>query len=520
MSIYCFNCFKQIPDDAEHCPYCGYAKGDVEEGILQPGTVLNHKYLIGRTLGQGGFGVTYLSWDQNMETKIAIKEYFPRSIAARDVTSESGNTIHSVTKDGGFDVGLERYVKEASTLSKFFELPGIVAVKDFFYENGTAYIVMEYLDGISLLQYLKENGDQIPAREAVRIMEPVVVSLSQIHQQKLLHRDISPDNIMIMKDGRVKLIDFGAARSFANQGDQSMTVVLKHGYAPLEQYSRTGEQAEWTDVYALCAVLYRMISGKKPPDAIDRITKDPLIGLRKLNRKVPKYISEAIAKGLAVNPADRFQNMYELHQALYSSADFKKNQRKEKLYHVFVKLLIVGIVFLVLAIGCGGFLLANRDKLRTASETWNPPEEAAALEQELGSEQESVQEPIQESIPTPEPATEAEAAAPATEAEDTVDPEIEHGIIVARDGVLNGHANASVGQILDTYSDAEGTWSGAKDEGNLYVAYEGIKEGVTFKIYFQIFANDTFKLISVTNNGESVERYSDFFQNILNEVGM
>ena len=337
----CYGCFRLLPDEEKNCSFCGFSlrNYDVHKWILTPGTLLDGKYLVGRTLGEGGFGITYLAWDINMETRVAIKEYYPGNWVSRNVASEEGNLLTTTTLENkiNFEEGLKRYVKEAAVLAKFSKLPGIVFVKDFFYENGTAYIVMEFIDGVSLRKVLEQKGGKLTSTEALELIKPVIRSLAVIHKNKILHRDISPDNIMIENGGHVKLIDFGAARYFEGANDKSMTVMLKHGYAPIEQYSRNGEQGSYTDVYGLCAVLYRMITGSTPIEAPDRIRNDKLIPVQKLARKTPKYVATAIEKGLSVLSENRQQSMEELYTELYSTLKGRVARGAEKLYVLLKK---------------------------------------------------------------------------------------------------------------------------------------------------------------------------------------
>jgi serine/threonine protein kinase len=275
-------------------------------------------------------------------------------MAMRDTTTYGGNTIrvmNGTQQQVVFEQGLKRYVDEATILSRFSGLPGVVSVRDFFYENGTAYIVMEYIDGISLKEYLQNRGGKLNANETLNIMESIIRSLAIIHQNNLLHRDISPDNIMISNNGEVKLIDFGAARYFSDDSEKSMTVVLKHGYAPIEQYSRRGEHGEWTDLYALCAVMYRMLTGIVPDEATDRIKVDGLIKVRKLNRKVPKHIAAAIEKGLSVQPEDRYQNMMELYNELYQSKKQLRATKAARRTKAFIRFIIAAIIAIVIGSG-------------------------------------------------------------------------------------------------------------------------------------------------------------------------
>lgn len=543
----CYGCFQLINNDVGICPYCGFAldKYKKQKWILATGTLLNGKYLIGRTLGEGGFGITYLAWDTNMETKVAIKEYYPGNLVSRDVTSNSGNTLTTTSSKGmdDFEDGLKRYVKEAAILAKFFELPGIVTVKDFFYENGTAYIVMEFIDGVSMKKYLEQKGGKLSTNETLRLIQPVISSLAIIHRSKLLHRDISPDNIMIEKNGRVKLIDFGAARYFDGDGDKSMTVVLKHGYAPIEQYSRKGEQGVWTDIYGLCAVLYRMLTGVVPEESIERVSKDNLKPIKKLAKKTPKHIAKTIEKGLSVLPENRQQSMEELYRELYITKKGLLSKKAEKLYRIFKGFLLILIVLLIIAVGLGIVYQKNRDKFEefvtrvemVFGEDTEGVESSSALfegeekitettkrkEQTEEQTEGQTEEQITNTVRSEESAIEKVEAKEQEMKETQTDARVEHGILVAREGILDGYGEAlTVGNILDLYSEIPGSWDGFVDEnGQVYIYYLGSKNGKSFAIEFQVFSNDTFKVTGAAQDGEPITTYSDFFQQILSEVG-
>ena len=330
---------------------------------LAVNTILEGKYLVGPVLGQGGFGITYVGYDLNMETKIAIKEYFPVELVSRDTTTMHGDRVLSLSgeKSVTYKAGLKKYVAEAQNVSQFSEIPGVVSVKDFFYANETTYIVMEFIDGISLKDYLKEKGGRLSEEETLEIMKPVLEALVQVHKAGIIHRDISPDNIMLtFKDGNahnkideVKLIDFGAARMTEKNDQKSLTIILKHGYAPEEQYRTHGEQGAWTDVYALCAVLYRMLTGKTPVPAMDRMFKDDLKTLEQCGVKVNENTADAILKGLAVKKEDRIQNVKELISALYEGVRIKSdNSGKLK------RAIMTGLCMLA-AVTAGVFLYGN-----------------------------------------------------------------------------------------------------------------------------------------------------------------
>ena len=316
----CINCMQERRSPDGICEFCGFDVRTFElpRHHMRPFTILAGKYLIGNAIGEGGFGITYIGMDLNLEVKVAIKEYYPQGAAVRDCrTNDSTVWSYSKSTQVFFEEGREKFINEAKTIAKFRNVPEIVGVIDFFRENQTAYIVMEYLDGQTLKQYLKAKGGKIQADELLRMMKPLIASLGKLHAQGLIHRDISPDNIMIMKDGSIKILDFGGARDFVSQNGKSMSVLVKHGYAPEEQYRSRGDQGPWTDVYALCATMYRCITGKIPPEALDRLYEDELKPISSFNVACPKYVEQAITKGLSVRKDGRYQSMEELYDAFY-----------------------------------------------------------------------------------------------------------------------------------------------------------------------------------------------------------
>ena len=283
---------------------------------LRKETRLIGRYTIKSVLGQGGFGITYLGMDELYQRKVAIKEFFPQGIVTRNTEYEDTVTVTYVEEKADYEKGKERFLKEARTMAKFSKNEGIVKVLDFFEINNTAYIVMEYLEGITLKQYIREN-QRITLEELVRLLVPLIESLDEIHSQGMIHRDISPDNIMVLPDGRIKLMDFGAARDYTKFGEKTLSIVLKPGYAPPEQYQTHGIQGPWTDIYALCATMYKCITGENPPDAIERVMDDHLKKISAFGIPVLPQIEEAIIKGMSVAAKDRYQNVGDFCEDLY-----------------------------------------------------------------------------------------------------------------------------------------------------------------------------------------------------------
>lgn len=312
---FCPYCMSPV-EEGKPCGACGLTEGSYTPSPhhLPPGTVLRDRYLVGRVLGEGGFGITYIGCDLQLELKVAIKEYFPTDKASR--VSQASLDVSSYAGAAGvnYDKGLKRFLQEARTIARMDKQPVIVNVRDFFEINHTAYIVMEYVEGTTFKDLVAQRGGRIPAGELLYLIEPLFFALKEMHGNGLIHRDISPENLMLEK-GEVRLLDFGCARE-AMGGDNTLTVALKHGYAPVEQYQSKG-QGPWTDVYALSATIYYCLTGRKPPQAVDRLGEDGLVPPRKLGVDLTQKQEKALLHAMAVPPTRRFQSMEEFHTALY-----------------------------------------------------------------------------------------------------------------------------------------------------------------------------------------------------------
>lgn len=314
----CMGCLSQMKEGERFCTQCGFDNETPKEPHhLPPKSILAGKYLMGKVLGEGGFGITYLGFDLNLNIKVAIKEYFPSGFVAR---AGSGSTVTPFTGASTeyYHNGIEKFLAEARSLARFHNLDGIVEVRDFFRENGTAYIVMEFVDGVNLRDELERRGGRMPAREVTALMQPLVESLVKVHRTGLVHRDISPDNIMLTAEGKLKLLDFGAARDAS--ASKSVSVVLKPGYAPEEQYRTHGELGAWTDIYALCGTIYKLITGVTPPESIERLCSDTLKTPSALGISMNPAQESALLRGLSVRREGRFNATDELYEALYGDA--------------------------------------------------------------------------------------------------------------------------------------------------------------------------------------------------------
>ena len=329
-------CMEQYDEEFEVCPFCGYVDGTTDEDALHitPGEILHERYIVGKVIGFGGFGVTYIGWDALLEHKIAVKEYMPSEFSTRAMGTKEV-TVFGGKKTEQFNSGLKKFHEEAHKIAKFNTDDGIVRVYDTSEENNTAYIIMELLEGQTLASYLQQEG-KIPYEKAVSIILPIAQALKDVHAAGVIHRDIAPDNIFLTKDGKVKLIDFGAARFATTSHSRSLSVLIKQGYSPEEQYRSRGDQGAYTDVYALGAVLYRMITGETPPDALERRAflenkkKDILLPITNFAKDVPENIQAAIYNATNVRIEDRTQSADELIEELTTDQPVKRKKGKIK----------------------------------------------------------------------------------------------------------------------------------------------------------------------------------------------
>ena len=355
-SILCTNCGNMLIEDDSF---------DQEENIhihvLPNGTILQQRYEIRRFLGQGGFGITYEGFDTLLNVRVAIKEYYPRSLAERHTSLSLGVTVTLREDLQNYKSGLDSFLNEARNLAQFIEEESIIHVSDYFEANNTAYIVMEYVDGITVAESIKQNG-RMSFAQCMQYMEPVMNALETVHSQNMIHRDISPSNIMIRRDGRIKLLDFGAAR-IVDSVSRSLSVIIRPGYTPVEQYSEKRTQGPYTDIFALCGTIYYMLTASAPENLYERMTKrSELTRPSELGAGIEQEQENAVLKGLEIDPEDRFQTIDELRKALQGTqcspetdqeetTDKHVNmlmlfQRHQKKLLMFIDLLlIIGIIF-------------------------------------------------------------------------------------------------------------------------------------------------------------------------------
>lgn len=317
-NMHCPFCLSRIPEGTV-CPCCGRKASDYEGAShhFPATTKLNQKYLVGRALGEGGFGITYAGLDLTLQRKVAIKEYFPTSFVKRESSLTLEVTCYTGEKQTQYEKGKNEFLQEARTLARLDNIQEIVRVLDYFPANNTAYIVMEYLEGDTLSSILKRDG-RIPKADLFPKLAPLLRALDMVHHEGVIHRDISPDNIIFLKSGQIKLLDFGCARDMDSA--RTMTVMLKHGYAPIEQYSGHN-QGPWTDIYSLSATIYRCLTGRVPARVLERSAgnSDCLIPPNDLGAQLSARQEQALLKGLAINPADRWKSIAEFYEAMYDS---------------------------------------------------------------------------------------------------------------------------------------------------------------------------------------------------------
>ena len=322
----CPYCMRPL-QGASPCLACGEEPSSYEPlpHHLLPGTSLADRYVLGRVLGEGGFGITYLGWDTALDRWVAVKEYYPHDQVVRSAHESLAVTRIAGASAEGFETGRNKFLEEARALAKMSKQPCVVDVYDKpFEENGTAYIVMEYVEGISLSRLAEERGGRIEPDELFEMVEPLLRALAELHEEGIIHRDVTPDNVLL-ENGQIRLIDFGCARA-GTRGTREMTVMLKDGYAPVEQYNNWG-QGTWTNVYSLCATLYKALTGVTPPLSVERSPVDELVPPSQLGVDLGLQREEAILRGLRVKPGRRYRTMDALWEALYGGPSPVKKSR-------------------------------------------------------------------------------------------------------------------------------------------------------------------------------------------------
>lgn len=342
----CLRCMNPLNGEGR-CPKCGFDAEQYKpkEHHLKPRTILHGQYIIGCVLGEGGFGITYVGWDLLLHMMVAVKEYFPVGVVMRDNT-ENTVSVFSGADEEFFRHDRGKFMNEAQKLAKFDDSPGVVSVKNYFMENGTAYIVMEYIQGINLSVFAQQNGGKLSMQQALKLLDLPMRTLSELHKAKTFHRDISPENLMVTNNGVVKLIDFGSAMDH-NVDMKTRTLKVRPGYSPIELYTTEGKEGTYTDIYALCATIYKTITGVVPPMAFERMTEDKLVPPSKLGAKgITPRQEKALLKGLAVNSASRYQSVEDLYKDLKSDTAPKPQLSGKMILTVLlvIVLLVGGVV--------------------------------------------------------------------------------------------------------------------------------------------------------------------------------
>ncbi len=319
MTEYCLSCFTEICSNALACPACNYTNNEKRDMRALPARyLLKGNYTLGKTLGAGGFGITYLAKDRVLGRIVAIKEYLPRAIAGRDRDGIS-ITPHSVADESSYQYGLDKFISEAKILAKFNH-PNLIKAYEVFQENETAYLVMEYVPGLTLDDFCKSReGDRLNENEAVTIMLSIMDGLREVHEAGFVHRDVKPQNIYIASDGRVLLLDFGGARDIASQNSYSIGAISS-GYSPIEQYQQDQKSSKtvgpWTDVYACGVTLYKLLTGETPPDSLLRS------GSLTWKIAVNPSLRKSIEAATTVKYQDRIQDVVTFQKLLTGKVTF------------------------------------------------------------------------------------------------------------------------------------------------------------------------------------------------------
>ena len=479
----CPHCMEELGEiNGSFCPFCGFnaAQNPQPPEALPRESILHGKYLIGDVLGRGGFGITYIGFDLSLESKVAIKEYYPSGSAMRREGESSlywNSTCASQTSRLG---AYDDFLKEARKMARVDSIPSIVRVRETFLENETAYIVMDYVEGETLKTRLKRDG-VLTYSACYAMLRPMMEDLQKVHQLGIIHRDISPDNIMIQKDGSVKLLDLGAAKDLSKKSDGLSQLVTKNGFSPAEQYMDSGKIGPWTDVYALCATIYYACYGKLVPQALERLDQDTLTFDLPAKEAIPQNVIETLKKGLAIRAAERIQSVEELMQQLDVSASkpdpkpqpdakqgMAKKPKKPNLAVSVLKKVLLGFMILCTAFVLFLFYAAYRGAQITAEENAASSASMAAAESAASLE-------VSSEAPSESPAS-SEASSAQTAAQYTA----QYRVDEAGGGSLSDGFVSGVDTVFKQFTDPSQVISvtATPAEGYVFVKWS---DGITFR---------------------------------------
>ena len=476
---------------------------------LKPGVILKERYKIEEVIGAGGFGITYRAWDPLLQAYVAIKEYYPSGIATRSVDS-SKVCVPVGNEQKEYHRELVRFLKEAQDVARFQAEPNIVSIYDYLEENDTAYMVMEYLHGCTLKRYVLDHRGRLDTDHIIHICLSVLDALAVVHASDMIHRDISPENIFICEDLTVKLIDFGAAKQVYLDGEQTMSVVLKPGYAPPEQYVKKDKQGPWTDIYALGATLYFAATGEKPEESFGRALEDTIKPVCIVNPEIPMYLSKVIMQAMSVKIEDRYTTVEAMREALLDGA----NQGEVRSIYTIPKSSIPkrylqtgkklrGIVLILILVILGGTFWMLRLKMH------QPENEAVTPTDASTEEKTATQTDAQISTPS-EPASEAEQTT-----EDLDNPMVMHVPTKEEleeqqklDAILNVTSSETERVSIDAFEYMEdGNLGGVMDSSQMATdPYYGDSAKLRLKYYDSLLANPP-QMSETFTNSFTFEKY-------------
>ncbi len=361
----CMGCMNQIEDTITTCPHCGFNETTLrqESYYLDPGSIVGGKYIVGRVLNYSGHTISYLGMDAEMNHRVVVKEYLPSDFSTRS-EGEKDITIYSGDAQEQFEQGLTKFLNEANRIQKLGRVDGIAQIYDCVAENDTGYVISEHVQGSTLKEIL-DSGKKFSVAEAKNFIIKILMGLSKVHPLDVIHCDISPETIIVTDGGEVKLLDFGETRYVTTANSKSLAIILKQGYAPEEQYRSRGVRGPWTDVYAVAAVMYRMITGVVPQESVERALVDELKEPSKMGVNIPDSVENALMNALNVYQNDRTSSadvfLKELTSNSVKRIKVKKNKNETGKFPVWAKCLVAVLLCAVIAGGVALVKMSNKD---------------------------------------------------------------------------------------------------------------------------------------------------------------